>query len=242
MKDRDPKAKLGLFLSIPSLQVVETLFHSNFDCLTIDMQHGLIDHAMMLDATRLVPDHRELFVRLPGNDQFVVNRVLDAGISTLICPSLQSVQEVNLFLKYCYYPPLGIRSFGPIRSKSTGKDYVMQQNNEIAPIAMIETEGAYGDVTSIASLNGLKGMFIGPFDLSLSMGLDQLGRVQHPVMKEVLKKVLGLCKKHNLKSMIFTTTVEDYHFLTELGFDYVFFGMDIGLLKKGIDQLQFELK
>ncbi len=156
------------WLTLPCAMSAEMMAHHGYDTLTIDMQHGLIDYAAavnMLQAISTTPVTP--MVRVPWLEPGIIMKMLDAGAYGIICPMIESAGDAKRLVDYCLYPPQGQRSFGPLRAcLYAGNDYPQQSNTIIMPIAMIETRGALENLEDILAVEGLGGLYIGPFDLS----------------------------------------------------------------------------
>jgi 4-hydroxy-2-oxoheptanedioate aldolase len=177
---------LNAWLAIPSSYSAELMAHQGWDSVTIDLQHGPIDFQVavgMLQAistTDAVP-----MARVPWNDPAIIMKLLDAGAYGLICPMVNSQAEAEVFVAAARYAPRGIRSFGPNRAvQYGGADYWQHANDEVLLLAMIETGKALHNLDEILSVPGLDGTYIGPSDLSLSMG-------RSPTLDPTDKDVLG---------------------------------------------------
>ncbi len=162
----------GAWLSIASSLSAEAIARAGFDYVCIDLQHGLIDDAacaemlVAINATEATP-----FVRVPANDFAAINRALDAGALGIVVPLVHSSDDVYRALSACRYPPEGTRSYGPVRAAVThGADYFSRANDEVACVPMIETRQAAEEVDSIVSMPGVDAVYVGPNDLSLSLG------------------------------------------------------------------------
>jgi 4-hydroxy-2-oxoheptanedioate aldolase len=163
---------LNAWLAIPSSYTAELMAHQGWDSVTIDLQHGPVDFqtaVSMLQAistTDAVP-----MARVPWNDPAVIMKLLDAGAYGLICPMINTRAEAEAFVAAARYPPQGNRSLGPNRAvQYGGADYWRHANEEVLLLAMVETATAVENLDQILSVPGLDGTYIGPSDLSLSMG------------------------------------------------------------------------
>src|SRR5438067_3851662 len=163
---------LNGWLSLANSYSAEIMAHQGFDSVTIDLQHGAVDYQAavgMLQAistTAAVP-----MVRVPWNEPILTLKLLDAGAYGVICPMINSKAQAEAFVDACRYPPRGSRSFGPNRAVLYGgADYWRHANEEILLFAMVETLEALADLEGITSVDGLDGVYVGPSDLSLSMG------------------------------------------------------------------------
>ena len=169
---KEGKAAINGWIEIPSSYSAETMAHQGWDSLTIDMQHGAISQSDVLQifqaisTTDVVP-----MARLNWNEPGQIMKVLDYGAYGIICPMVSNREQAEKFVQACLYPPKGYRSFGPTRGfMYGGSDYVDHANDEILKIAMIETKQALQELDKIMSTKRIDGVYIGPADLSLSIG------------------------------------------------------------------------
>jgi 4-hydroxy-2-oxoheptanedioate aldolase len=214
------KTALNAWLTIPSAWSAEILAHVGFDALTIDMQHGLADYntaLSMLQAistTDVVP-----LVRVPWNEPLTIMRLLDAGVYGIIAPMVNNRAEAEAFVGACRYPPLGYRSYGPIRANVyAGDDYFAGANATVLTLAMIETAEALENLDDILSVEGLDGVYVGTVDLSISMGLPDLGKLDDVQLRRAIDLVLTATNKYGLIAGIHASSLTVSAFLNEWGF------------------------
>jgi 4-hydroxy-2-oxoheptanedioate aldolase len=227
------EAVLTAWLTIPSSYSAELLAHCGFDCLTIDMQHGLIDYGMavtMLQAistTDCVP-----LARVPWNDPAAIMKLLDAGAYGIICPMIGTAQEAEAFAAACRYPPDGIRSYGPKRAMLyAGADYPAQANAEILAIAMIETADGLANVDAIAAVPGVDALYVGPADLSLALGREQRMDQTDPVMVDAIATVLAAARRHGKVTGLHTGSPSYAQKMIEQGMQFVTVQTDAAYLE-----------
>ncbi len=230
---QEGKTALNAWLTIPNAWTAETMAHVGFDAITIDMQHGLADYqtaVSMLQAistTDAVP-----LARVPWNEPVTIMRLLDAGVYGLVCPMINSREEAEAFVGACRYPPLGFRSYGPIRANLyAGDDYFEQANQTVITLAMIETAQAMENLEEIISTPGLDGVYVGTVDLSISMGLAGLGDLDDPQLQHALNRIMTQIVKHNRVAGIHASTPEDAAKLSEQGFGLITAVNDTKLLR-----------
>ena len=214
------KTAINAWLTIPSAWTAETMAHIGFDAITIDMQHGLSDYQTTLSmlqaisATDAVP-----LARVPWNEPVTIMRLLDAGVYGLVCPMINSREEAEAFVGACRYPPLGFRSYGPIRANVyAGNDYFENANQTVVTLAMIETAQALENLEEIVTTPGLDGVYVGTVDLSISTGLAGLGNLNDPKLQDMLNKILTQSVKHNRIAGIHVSTPENATKLSQQGF------------------------
>jgi 4-hydroxy-2-oxoheptanedioate aldolase len=165
----------------------------------VDMQHGVIDYQVavtMLQAistTETVP-----FVRVPWNEPGSIMKALDAGAYGIIVPIVNTAAEAEAAVSACRYPPRGIRSHGPIRAALYGgRDYIARADEEVLCIVQVETEESVRNLDEILAA-GVDAAYIGPADLSLSLGLTAASDHDEPAFVEAVQQVLDACKRHNV--------------------------------------------
>lgn len=229
---REGKSTIGGWLSIDSAYTAESLAHTGFDWLCLDLQHGVLDYTdvkVMLPAistTNTMP-----FVRVPWNEPYEIMKMLDAGAYGVIVPLINNRAEAELAVSACRYPPDGQRSFGPIRAGMYGgRGYAQGANNEIACIAMIETAEALDNLDEICSTPGLDAVYIGPSDLAYAIGLNPTGDNDDPKHVETVNRILETARKHGIAAGIHTGSLEFTKRYLEQGFNLVMLGSDAGFM------------
>jgi 4-hydroxy-2-oxoheptanedioate aldolase len=234
-KWRAGQQTLGGWLSLANNHIAEMMAHAGFDWLCADMQHGLIDYDDLIgmlpamSTTEVTP-----IVRVAGNMPYQIMKVLDAGAMGVIVPLVNTRAEAEAAVGACLYPPLGYRSFGPIRAALYGgQGYAAQANDEIACIVMIETREAVANLESIVTTPHLGGVYIGPNDLALSLGLPARGDTEEPLHMKTVETILAACKKHKVPIGIHTSSLEWSRRRLEAGFDFVTIGSDAGFVMAG---------
>lgn len=189
----------GAWLSIPNSFSAEVMAHQGFDWICIDMQHGVADYQVavtMLQAIGTTPTIP--FVRVPWNEFGIIGRVLDAGALGVIIPMVNSVEEAKQAVAACRYFPQGARSFGPTRATYyAGADYFGDANNQVACMPMIETKQAVERLDDILSVPGINAVYVGPADLSITLGLPP-GMDNGGAFEEARVKIAQTCKRHGV--------------------------------------------
>lgn len=191
-------AALGGWLGIPSGITAEVMAQSDFDYLCIDMQHGLAgysDAVAMLQA--ITTGTATPVVRVPWNEPGIIGRMLDSGAMAIIIPMVNSPAEAEAAVSACRYPPQGGRSHGPVRVRPVeGPDYVAEANSAVSVIVMIETAQAVESLDEILSVPGIDGVYVGPADLAISMGLP-VGS-DAPEFIATLSHIVERCNHHGV--------------------------------------------
>lgn len=198
--------------SIPSSFSAEVMAHQGFDSICIDTQHGVIDYQLavtMLQAistTSVIP-----LIRVPWNDPALLMKALDAGAYGVICPMINTRAQAEALVSACKYPPMGIRSFGPIRAKyyaggssHNGGDYHEFANDETLVIPQIETPEAIANLDEILQVPGIAAIYVGPSDLAMALGCQPRGGQKDPVVVEARQKIIEACQRHKIPAGIHT--------------------------------------
>jgi 4-hydroxy-2-oxoheptanedioate aldolase len=230
---QDGKVALNAWLTIPSAWTGELMAHAGFDSVVIDMQHGLMDYQTTLamlqavSGTPVVP-----LVRVPWNEPASIMRMLDAGAYGIVCPMINNRREAEAFVQACRYPPLGERSWGPIRANIyAGEDYFTYANDTVLTLAMIETTQAVENLEEIAATPGLDGFYIGAIDLSISMGYPEKNDVNIPPYQAAVKKIVSVAKKHGLVTGIHVNQAGTLQLINSWGFDMLTITNDTNILR-----------
>ncbi len=235
LKRSGSQPPIGTWLLSASPLLAEAAGHAGFDWGVIDMEHGPLDmgdvvHLLQAVAgTRLVP-----VLRVPWNDAVTIKRVLDAGATTLLVPFVQNAAEAAQAVAATRYPPQGVRGMaGMSRAALFGMavNHFTTANHNMAVIVQIETVAALAELEAIAAVDGVDAIFIGPADLSGSMGL--VGQTTHPKVMEAMAEAARRC--HALGRPIGSIGVEpavvaQYR---ASGYDFLAIDSDLGLFMQG---------
>lgn len=213
------KIATNAWLTIPHAWTAEIIANTGFDACTIDLQHGLADYQTAVSMLQAINTTETIpLVRVPWNEPILIMRMLDAGAYGVIAPMINNVQETKALVEACKYPPVGLRSYGPLRASLVyGSDYYPEANNEVLAIAMIETKEGLANVEQIASVQGLNGFYIGTIDLSISLGIKPLGDLHNDQLVNAIKTIVNAATKHGLMVGVHTKSVEETDILRGLG-------------------------
>jgi len=226
---------LGTWIGSASPLVAEAVAHAGFDWGVLDMEHSPLDMMDVLHLLQAVSSSRMVpVVRVPWNDTVTIKRVLDVGATTLMVPFVQSADEAERAVAAARYPPEGVRGVaGGSRASKFGTvaDYLRTANRGIAVIVQLETAQAVGQIEAIAAVAGVDALFLGPADLSASMGY--VGQFTHPAVMEAMTHVVQRCKAWGKPVGTIGSTVGAVAQYRAIGFDYVAIASDLGLLMQG---------
>ncbi len=236
------QTQIGFWCSMASNVAVELLAGSGFDWLLLDTEHSPNDLSQVYTQLQACMENDvEPIVRPPWNDMVVIKRLLDAGVQTLLVPMVQNAQEAAAAVAACRYPPNGVRGFASTsRSSRFGRieNYHLECEKEICVLVQIETAVALSNLEEIAAVPGIDGIFIGPGDLSASLGY--LGDPSNDRFQPVLEQAIERIRKAGCAPGILTANRSLAHRYLELGCLFVAVGSDSGLLARGSEQLAQE--
>lgn len=218
------------WVHIPSAYSAEIAAGAGFDAIVIDMQHGPVGYESAVSMIQVIDDERVApFVRVPWNEPTMIQRVLDAGATGIICPMVSNRAECEAFVGACKYPPRGYRSNGAYRaSRVYGADYPAWANDHVVAMAMIETREAFEKLDDILDTPGLDAVFVGPSDLCLSMyGYVAMDHVAQPMLGH-MEEIARRATAKGIPAGLYTITAGyarravgmGYRFVTSLPDDY----------------------
>ena len=225
---------VGGWFSLNNVHVAEAMSSMGFSWLCLDLQHGLIEDS---DMKHMLPalstGSATPFVRVSWNNPHQIMRALDAGAFGVIVPMINSAEDARNAVASCRYPPDGIRSFGPLRAGLVGgRDYPLQANKEIACIGMIETAEGIKNLDEIVNTPGLDGIYIGPSDLALAIGLPAIGDNDNPEHQAVVEKIRVATRNAGIAIGIHTSSAQFCKKYLDQGFQFVNLGTDFGFLAR----------
>ncbi len=197
---------LGAWCMIPSSLTAEILAKGGFDWALVDMQHGCMGYETAVEMIRAI-DLAGItpIVRVPWNEPGIIGRMLDAGAMGIVAPMVNSVEEARRLVESCLYPPAGRRSLGPVRvGARDGLGYVAGANARVAVIPMIETAEALAAVEDIAAVPGVDALFVGPFDLSFSLGLPPGDNDGKPAFDAAISRINAAARARGIATAVLT--------------------------------------
>jgi 4-hydroxy-2-oxoheptanedioate aldolase len=232
------EAAFGLWAGIPSSLTAELAAAAGYDYVCVDLQHGLSDEATMVSmfqatqAAGAVP-----MARLAWNEPWLIMRALDLGAAGVILPLIDNAAEARKAVESCRYPPVGRRSYGPIRAELVmGSSTPDELGGDALCFAMIETHEGIENLEEIAATPGLDGLYIGPSDLSIALGLPPGGVVadpsrDRPKLAEAIDRIRQVCEAHGLIAGMHCGGGEVASQYAQDGFRLITVGVDTSLFK-----------
>lgn len=191
----------GGWVTGPTIMGPEEFAAAGYDYVGFDLQHGFIDDAdvaLMLRRLEHIPVGTA--VRLPAADQAPIGRVLDAGADAVIIAMVESAEQAAAAVAATRYAPEGVRSFGPLRA-SLGHDIATLQNR-VSVFPMIETVAGMHALPEILAVPGIAGLYVGPADLAVSMGLAVADAWRDPAMLDQMGRIAATVTEAGLVAAV----------------------------------------
>jgi 2-keto-3-deoxy-L-rhamnonate aldolase RhmA len=225
---RESKPLIGTLVTTASSEVAEVLAIAGFDWLFIDLEHGSLSIHDAQRAIQAVAGRSYTVVRVADATAENVKRVLDTGCDGLIAPHVNTAEEARKIVALAKYPPLGERSVGLGRAQGFGltfADYIASANARTVVIVQIEHKDGVANIDEILRVQGIDAVFVGPYDLSGSMGI--LGQVSDVRVLEAIEKVRAACTASNMTFGIYCATAEQASTAIKTGARLVAVGTDL---------------
>ena len=232
------------WLSIPNSFTAEAMAKMGWDSITVDLQHGQNDYLTSISMIQAISNSQAIpFARVPWIEPGIIMKMLDLGVLGIIAPMINNKEDCEKFVSYCYYPPIGQRSFGPMRALlQYGSNYPAEANNNIVSMAMIETEEAVNNLDAILSVPDLSGVYIGPADMSISYGLKPKFDVKEDPIFSNIKLIAKKAKEHNKIAGIHNGTSQYAKKMIDLGFQFVTISSDLRSMNTTAKKIIEEMK
>lgn len=229
---------LGSWCAMPGAFGAELMAAQGVDYICIDQQHGLIDYPEMVAMLRAVEGRGKVpFTRVPANEPWLIGKALDAGVQGVIVPMVNTGAEAARAVSACRYGRGGVRSYGPLRSSMTMDSRETEVlGGEVLCFVMVETREALDNLDAIAATPGLDGIYIGPADLALGLGLPPDLDKSEPEHVAAVARILDACRRHGIVPGIQCGSGAAARKQAERGFRLVTFAKDSALLGTGLER------
>lgn len=238
------RQQVGLWCMLPSGFVTEALAGAGFDWLLLDTEHSPSDVLTVLPQLQAAAAYDvSTVVRPAANDPVLIKRLLDLGAQSLLIPYVQSVEEAEAAVAAVRYPPRGIRGVaGLTRASRFGRveGYARRAEEELCLLVQVETRKALDSLEAIAAVEGIDGIFIGPGDLSASLGHP--GELFNPEVVAAVEGAIQRVKAAGKPAGVLTYDIDFARRCMELGSLFTAVGADLSLLMRGVDRLAVEFK
>ncbi len=236
---------IGLWSGLADPVCAEICAGAGFDWLVIDGEHAPNDVRSVLaqlQAVAAYPVHP--VVRPLTGDVNLIKQMLDVGAQTLLVPMVESAAQARQLASAMRYPPEGIRGVGAALARAARwdgiPDYVQAANAEMCLLVQVETRKGLENLETIAEVEGVDGIFIGPADLSAAMGHP--GNPKHPEMHAIIQDAIRRIAATGKAAGILTTNETLAHRHIQLGCSFIAVGIDASLLKRAAEDLVRKFK
>ena len=236
------KTELGIFIKMPTIEVIECCGIVGMDFVVIDMEHTPLSPRDLYPLV-LASEVRKLkvIVRLPNLKEEYFKWCLDLGIKYLQVPHIETLDDVAQVIDNSYFSPLGQRGLCRfVRAadfSNMDKDkYIKESNENIELIFQIEGIEGFNNIEQIINHENVSSIFIGPYDLSQSLGFP--GDIWNDNVIDKIKKIIEKCKTNSISVGIFTDTIKGIKFWTNLGVDFIEYSSDMMLISEALKKLK----
>lgn len=236
----DPRALAGMWICSGSTLIAEICAGAGLDWVMIDMEHSANGLESVLTQLQVVAAYPvTAVVRVPINDSVIIKQVLDAGAQTLLVPMVSSAEEAEAAVRAVRYPPHGIRGVGSALARSARWNrvdgYLADADKHVSVIVQIETQAGVAAAEDIAAVDGVDGVFVGPADLSASMGL--IGQQSHPDVVAAVHKTFDTVRAAGKPVGVNAFDPEMAESYVKAGARFILVGADVAILARGSEQL-----
>ncbi|SRR5690606_12962105 len=240
------QAQIGVWSTIPSPYVAELLGGAGYDWALLDTEHTPNDVPLMLAQIQALAAAQpaagrpatQAVIRPAWNDMVLIKRYLDLGAQTLLLPFVQNAEEAAAAVNAMRYAPQGVRGMGgSVRASNFGRtqDYVQRAQEELCLLVQVETAEALANLEAIAAVDGVDGIFIGPADLSASLGYP--GQPFHPEVTRIIDDAIRRIRGAGKAPGILMVKEERARECLELGAQFVAVALDTIILREGVDRI-----
>lgn len=238
LADNGGKSVFSAWCQWPGEWHALALVRAGFAGVLADMQHGMADYPAMLAMVQAVGRAGGVpMVRPPLDDFGMVARALDAGASVIIMPMINSVDDARRLVDVAKFPPLASRSMGPKGAlelwQMQPQEYLSAANELTCLLPMVETRQALDNLDAILAVDGIDGVFVGPFDLSINLSGGKVAGANDPDVKAALPVIVAAAKRAGKISGIYASGHDEAAHFAGLGFNLVSAAGDAHVLAAG---------
>ena len=237
---------IGPFVIIPSVPLVDTLGYSGMDFCIIDTEHGPISQE---SATDLVIAAQGVgvapIIRVGDNDERLILRALDIGSEGVQVPQINEIRDAEAVVHAAKYAPIGERGLSIFTRagnyfKDGGDDHTNRQNDETMTVVHIEGKKGLDNLESIMTVDGIDVLFLGPYDISQSLGVP--GDVRNPIVESALREATAKARAQGRAVGSYAKDVEMGKWLIDLGTQYISINVDATIYMQACEAIANELK
>lgn len=240
------KTMLGTFLQLPSPEITEIFGYCGYDFVIIDTEHSVTGPETALAMARAAEASGiYTIIRTPDFTETSIKKVLDIGADAVLCPNVQTVEDVKNVINLSKYAPVGNRGACPgVRANQygaePGTDYFARANREVAVMVQIENKTACDSISEILKLEGMDGILLGPVDLSMSLGHP--GEINHPEVVAAMDEVLRMAKEAGVAVLTFAMDIASAQSWIDKGLNMLAYHIDSMLIRETILGIRNSLK
>lgn len=239
-KLKNNETVIGTFLFTSTSYGIESLGNAGIDYVIIDTEHGPYDTESMADLIRAAENvNLTPFVRISDINHKEIQRTLDLGAQGLIIPLVRNMEQIKQIVNYAKFSPIGNRGFAPTRSNKFGHDenfahgieeFMKLCNDNVMVIPQCETAECLELIEDVVAVDGVDGIFVGPYDLSISLGIPL--QFDKPAYTQALKRIQSACRAEDKPSFIYSGNLDVSIELLSKGFDSLAYSIDAEMLAK----------
>lgn len=242
---RSGEAQIGLWLGLADAYCAELAANAGFDWLLIDGEHAPNDLRTLLGQLQAVtPYPSQPVIRPVIGDTALIKQVLDIGVLTLLVPMVESADQARELVRAIHYPPHGVRGVGSALARASRWNsipgYLDKADEQMCLLVQIESREGLANLDEIAAVDGVDGVFIGPADLSASMGFR--GNPGHPDVQAAIEDAIARIRQAGKAAGILSADEKLARRYIELGAAFVAVGVDTTVLMRGLQTLAATFK
>jgi 2-keto-3-deoxy-L-rhamnonate aldolase RhmA len=229
---------IATLITLPAPELAEVCADAGFDWLFLDAEHGSLDLPAIQRIAQASGDRCPLVVRVPAIEDVWIKKVMDAGVAGLMIPQVNSALDAAAAVRRSKFPPSGVRGVGVARANRYGAslpEYLAQADKNSAVIVQVEHIDAVRNVEQILDTDGVDAIFVGPYDLSASMG--RAGRVDDPEVQAAIARVRQVCTARKYPIGIFANDAAGARQALDQGFTLIAVGAEVTLLSGAARQV-----
>jgi len=238
------QAQIGLWLNLANPYSTEICAGAGFDWLLVDGEHSPNDLRSILAQLHVIAGYpgTHPVARIPVGETALIKQYLDLGLQSLLVPMVDTPEQAQALVQACRYPPQGVRGMAGTRAARWGRytNYGREANAQICLLVQAETRLALSNLDAILATDGVDGVFIGPADLSASMG--HVGNPGHPEVQAAIEDAIARIGRAGKAAGILTADNALARRYLELGATFVAVGLDTQLLVRGTSALVAQFK
>ena len=242
---RQGEAVHGCWINLGSAVSAEIIGRAGFDWVLIDLEHGAGDEAIMYNQLQVLAGTETTpIVRIDNITRPNVQHILDAGATGIMFPQVHTPEEADLATRMMYYPPKGNRGMARlVRATEFGANadaYCASLEDTLLGVIQIETTDALTHIDRIAAQPGVDVLFVGPFDLTMSLGV--FGQLDHPLYQQAIRDVAQAARKHGKATGVLIIDLKEYPMYHALGYRFLASGADGTFVAKGAADLVGQMR